>query len=57
VKQDSLIKNSVLWNDITVGSQASIINSIVASGANIEDKSRLEDQTYNHEAPSGNGGK
>jgi mannose-1-phosphate guanylyltransferase len=57
LKQGSFIENSVLWNDITIGSQASVINSIIASGANIEDKSRLKDQTYNHEAPTGNGGK
>lgn len=56
-KPDSLIENAILWNNITVGSQVSVINSIIASGANIEDKSRLVDQTYNHEAPSGNGGK
>jgi mannose-1-phosphate guanylyltransferase len=57
LKRGSLIDKSLLWNDITVGSQASIINSIVASGANIEDKTRLENQAYNHEAPTGNGGK
>lgn len=57
IKQGSLIENSLLWHNIVIGSQVSVINSIIASGANIEDKSRLQDQTYNHEAPAGNGGK
>jgi len=57
IKKGSLIDNSLLWNDIVIGEQVSVINSIVASGANIEDKSLLENQTYNHEAPTGNGGK
>jgi len=40
-----------------IGSQAEIINSIIASGANIEDNAHLRDQTYNHEAPTDDGGK
>ena len=57
IKQGSIIENSLLWHNIVVGAQAAIINSIIASGANIEDKSRLQDQTYNHEAPTDSGGK
>lgn len=57
LKQGCNIENSLLWDRIVIGSRAEIINSIIASGANIEDNSRLQDQTYNHEAPTGNGGK
>ena len=57
LKQGCKIENSLLWNKIVIGSQAEIINSIIASGANIEDNAHLRDQTYNHEAPTGDGGK
>lgn len=57
LKSKCVIDNSLLWDNIVIGAEASVINSIIASGANIEDKSYLKDQTYNHEAPSGNGGK
>jgi mannose-1-phosphate guanylyltransferase len=46
------ISNSVLWDDIAVGAGASVIGSIVASGAKIDENARLEDLTVNQAAPS-----
>jgi NDP-sugar pyrophosphorylase family protein len=51
------LENSILWDNITVGRAASITNSIVASGANIEDKACLDGQTINYDAPAQSGGK
>ena len=48
----AVIENSLLWEDITVGEGAIIINSIIASGAKIIENSRLEGQTINQDAPS-----
>ena len=57
VKKGARIVNSILWDNITVGEEAAIINSIIASGDKIENKIRIEGLTINHEAPAGNGGK
>jgi mannose-1-phosphate guanylyltransferase len=46
------VENSVLWEDISIGAGASVIGSIIASGAKIDKKSRLEDLTVNQAAPS-----
>jgi len=48
----AVIENSLLWDDITVAEGAIIINSIVASGAKIDKRQRLEGQTVNHRAPT-----
>ena len=48
----AVIENSLLWEDITVGEGAIIINSIIASSAKIIENSRLEGQTINQDAPS-----
>ena len=47
IKQGGTIDNSVLWDNIVIGSRAIVANSIVASDANIEDRACLRDQTYN----------
>ncbi len=56
IKKGALIENSILWDDITIGEEALITNSIIASGDKIENKIRIEGLTINHEAPAGNGG-
>jgi len=48
----AVIENSVLWDDIIVGAGASVIGSIIASGAKIDKNARLEDLTVNQAAPS-----
>ncbi|MGD0355319.1 MAG: NDP-sugar synthase [Dehalococcoidia bacterium] len=49
IKKGAVIENSLLWDNVTVGENAFIINSILASGVNINDKARLEGQTLNRE--------
>ena len=49
----AVIENSVLWDDITIGEGAIVINSIIASGAKINKRQRLEGQTINQQAPAG----
>ncbi|MGA2368260.1 MAG: NDP-sugar synthase [Dehalococcoidia bacterium] len=49
IKKGTLIENSLLWDNVVVGKNASIINSILASGVKIKDKARLEGQTLNQE--------
>jgi mannose-1-phosphate guanylyltransferase len=51
--KNAVIENSLLWDDITVGEGAIIINSIIASGAKIDNRQRLEGLTINHKAPAG----
>ncbi len=50
IKMGCLIENSLLWNDIRVGINSSVINSVIANGAIIDNGSCLMDQIYNHEA-------
>ena len=49
---NAVIENSVLWDNISVGAGASVIGSIIASGAKIKDNARLVDLTINQDAPS-----
>ncbi|MGA9047887.1 MAG: NDP-sugar synthase [Dehalococcoidia bacterium] len=49
IKKGALIENSLLWDNVIVGKNASIINSILATGVKIKDKARLEGQTLNQE--------
>ena len=35
IKEDGLVSNSILWNDVTVEKGASVINSVVADGATV----------------------
>ncbi len=48
----AMIENSVLWDDINIGMGASIIGSIIAGGAKIDENARLVDLTVNQAAPS-----
>jgi len=48
----AMIENSVLWDDIIIGAGASVIGSIIASGAKIDENARLVDLTVNQAAPS-----
>ncbi len=57
IKKGSRIANSVLWNNIVAGEKASITNSIIASGDNIENGTHIDGLTINHEAPAETGGK
>ncbi|MBN1375324.1 MAG: NDP-sugar synthase [Dehalococcoidia bacterium] len=57
IKRGARIMNSILWDDITVGEESSIINSIIASGDNIKNRTSIEGLTINHEAPAESGGK
>lgn len=57
LQKKCVIDNSILWNNVVIGTAASVINSIIASSANIKGKSFIKDQAYNHEAPSADGGK
>jgi mannose-1-phosphate guanylyltransferase len=57
INDNSRLQDSVLWDHITIGKAASVTNCIIASGAKIKDKARLEGQTVNHDAPAGTGGK
>jgi len=57
IKKGARIVNSILWDDITVGEEALITNSIIASGDNIKDGIRIDGLTINHEAPAEAGGK
>lgn len=57
IKKGTRILNSILWDDIVVGAGASITNSIIASGDNIENNSSIDGLTINHEAPAEAGGK
>ena len=52
IYKSAMIENSLLWDNISVGEGAIIINSIIAGGAKIKDKARLEGQTINQDAPS-----
>jgi len=47
IHSKAVIENSILWENITVGVDARIFNSVIASGANIKDKARLEGETIN----------
>jgi NDP-sugar pyrophosphorylase family protein len=51
--KNAVIENSLLWDDITVGEGSIIINSIIASGAKIDNRQRLEGRTINPKAPPG----
>jgi mannose-1-phosphate guanylyltransferase len=53
ISRSAVIENSILWDDIAVGESAIIINSIIASGAKIDKRQRLEGLTINHQAPAG----
>ena len=53
ISRDAVIENSLLWEDITVGEGAIIINSIIASGAKIDKRQRLEGLTINYQSPAG----
>jgi len=53
ISRSAVIENSLLWDDITVGEGAIIIDSIIASGAKIDKRQRLEGLTINHQAPAG----
>jgi mannose-1-phosphate guanylyltransferase len=57
INRNSRLQNTVLWDNIFVGETSSITNSIIASGAKIKDKSCLDGQTINPEAPADPGGK
>lgn len=57
IQENACIDNSLLWDNITVGDAASITNSIIASGAKIEGKTRLDGETMNQYAPADAGGK
>jgi mannose-1-phosphate guanylyltransferase len=57
IKKGARISNSILWDNIIVGEKASITNSIVASGDNIENEILIDGLTINHEAPAETGGK
>lgn len=46
IKRGCLIENSVLWNDIEVGTNSCVINSVIASCSIIDDGSNLIDQIY-----------
>jgi mannose-1-phosphate guanylyltransferase len=52
IGKKAAIVNSVLWDDIIIGTAASVIGSIIASGANIVENARLEDLAINQAAPS-----
>jgi len=52
ISSGAVIENSLLWDDITVAEGAIIINSIIASGAKIDKRQRLEGQTINHRTPT-----
>jgi len=52
IGKKAVIENSVLWDDIIIGAGASIIGSIIASGAKIDENARLVDLTVNQAAPS-----
>ena len=51
IGKKALISNSVLWDNIRVGAGAQVINSILASGANISKGNIIKDQTLNPAAP------
>ena len=51
INQKAIIENSILWDNIVVGQEATIFNSIIASGAKIEEKARLEREVLNYEVP------
>jgi len=53
ISREAVIENSLLWDHITVGEGAIIINSIIASGAKIDKRQRLEGLTINHQSPAG----
>ena len=57
VKKGTRITNSILWDNIVIGEEALITNSIIASGDNIKDGIRIDGLTINHEAPAEAGGK
>jgi mannose-1-phosphate guanylyltransferase len=52
IGKKAVIEDSVLWDNIFIGAGASVIGSIIASGANIVENARLEDLTVNQAAPS-----
>ena len=52
IGKGAVIENSVLWDDIIIGAGASVIGSIIASGAKIDKNARLVDLTVNQAAPS-----
>jgi len=52
IGKKAAIVNSVLWDDIIIGTAASVIGSIIASGANIVENARLEGLAINQAAPS-----
>jgi mannose-1-phosphate guanylyltransferase len=51
LEQGSKIQNSVLWDNVIVGQEAVLIDSVIASGDNIGAKQNLQGQFVNHEAP------
>lgn len=52
IGKGAIIENTLLWDEIIIGAGASIIGSIIAGGAKIEENTRLEDMTVNQDAPS-----
>jgi mannose-1-phosphate guanylyltransferase len=51
INRKAVIKNSILWDNIVVGEGAMILNSIIASGAKIKEKVRLDGETLNYAVP------
>ncbi len=49
IGKGAVVENSLLWDNVDVGENASIISSILASGVKIKDRTRLEGQTLNLE--------
>ncbi|MCX6005391.1 MAG: NDP-sugar synthase [Chloroflexi bacterium] len=51
IQKRSVIGNSILWENVTIGEDASVLNSVIASGAIIKAKTHLDGETINQVAP------
>lgn len=47
VKNNSVVENSVLWDEVTVGSDCVVRQSIIGKGVTISDKAEIIDQSLN----------
>jgi mannose-1-phosphate guanylyltransferase len=51
IGKQSLISNSILWDNVSIGEGTQVLNSVIVSGANIDNGTVMQDTAFNPAAP------